>query len=246
METTLDVLGIFAPKTAAGIEAALALAEGDAGDVVKNITNMELLKKYTAGTLKIPSAVLCGFLDYYETKEQLQSKKDDTVSAGMVPWFYTVEKYTVDRVEHYISADINDYKVIRGVKEWNEEGCSAFVYGFEGDSDIDIEEEILKKLEQNDSELKADNATKTQDAELNAGVLSQEEWDALNCMIYGVNDPANPTKYNSVLEIDGELFLKCVGIIDNVLGDVTYDTKGFRTYWQDMLEEIGSNEKTKN
>lgn len=236
--TTLNVVGIFAPKTVAGIETAIAIAEGSPSDIIKNISNMELLEKYTAGTLKIPSKVLCGFLEHQEKKKELQSKKDEIALDGMVPWFYTVEKYIVDGTEYYISEDINDYKVIRGIMNWNEEGCSSFVKVGSGEN---VEDEIFEFLQDENNKIRKDIGKKSpqEQEEEKKELLSPEQWEALECMIYGVNDLKHPTKYNSVLEIDDAIFISCVGKLDKALEGAKYGTTGIRTYWHDMLKEIG-------
>ncbi len=58
-------------------------------------------------------------------------------------------------------------------------------------------------------------------------------------MIFGVNNSEHPTEYDSVLQIDDELFISCVEKLDEALAGTLDSTIGMRAYWHDMLKEMG-------
>ncbi len=54
-----------------------------------------------------------------------------------------------------------------------------------------------------------------------------------------MNNSEHPTEYDSVLQIDDELFISCVEKLDEALAGTLDSTIGMRAYWHDMLKEMG-------
>lgn len=214
VDTVTSVLSIYNPNAAAGLSLLTAIADGSASKSLDSITDFDGVEKYEEGIPATGIKVISGILGYSEAKNELLSQKDNLVLDGMTPWFYSAEVYTEGNEETYLSRNICDYDVIQGIKNWDRQGCASFVEGMTP-AKYDAVMEQLKNKE-----------------------LSEEQYEALGFMVCG---NTMQTKYNSVLEIDGELFLDCVRIIDSELGEGIPNSTPIRDQFQDKIGEMKEN-----
>lgn len=143
--------------------------------------------------------LLSGYAKYHQKKVALEKEIEGLILDGLTPWFHPESLQHVDGKKGvYILEDQITEKVRGYVDQWNEEGCTAFL--------------DLKKLTEYSTDEKI---SMEQEASLKEKIVDQinkEDFDEekKEVMRFMVEGKTADTRYEGILEIEGELFLECV------------------------------------
>lgn len=166
---------------------------------MKKFIDMVFEKKVLVAVFVTVVVLLCGFAKHHQEKAALQKEIENLILEGLTPWFHPKSlQHVKGKSGVYILEDQIDEKVADHVNQWNDEGCTAFL-DLKKLAEYSIEETCVKE---------GDVALKKKIVDqINEDVPDKEKNEALRFMVEG---RTADTGYESVLEIEGELFLDCV------------------------------------
>lgn len=229
IDIVISVAGLAFPRTMgavqAGVDTVWGVSQGKASSALKGITNKELLGKGMSQGQKGAVGVGITVMAYLEKGQSLSDEKDKIIRDQMVKWFYSGESYRINGESVYLGESICNYNVIEGIAEWNQYGCGVFlqeVLPWKGSVD-DINKEISDRVNNEHKD------------------LSSEEKEAIEFLIYGNSRKGEnkQTVYSSILEIEGEVFLKYVDTLSELIKQDLSNDHSIETAWLKYIEEKG-------
>lgn len=182
-------------------------------------------KKVLIVLIVIGVILFSGFMRYHQKKEKLEREEERIIMNELKSWFRSKSLYCLDGKDGvYISEDQLSDKVLVYVRQWNEEGITTFI---NAENLVDKEgtrmsEELLRTT----LEGEIDKDTR----------LDMEHKEAMKFIVSGQK---GETKYKSVLEIEGRLFMESIYELDGIISgyfDVDPDFMLIE-YWIDLFRK---------
>lgn len=194
---------------------------------MKNFIDNIYRKKFFIAFIVITIVLFNGFLRYNQEKKAIEKEKERIILGSLTNWFHGMSLQHIDGKEgFYIVEDKIDDEIMVYIDKWNNEGLTAFVDLKELAKDS-VNFIYPYKSEEELREIIVD--------EINRKILVEEQNEAMTFMVKGWK--AEDTKYKSVLEIEGELFMVC----EDKLNDLIVDALELQSHisirydWIDML-----------
>lgn len=190
---------------------------------MKNFIDKVHEKKVLVILFVVVVLLLSGFVRYHQKKEKLEKEEERIIMNELKSWFRSKSLYCLDgRDGVYISEDQLSDKVLVCVRQWNEEGLTTFV---NAENLVDKEgtrmsEELLKT---------------TLEGEIDKNTsLDMEHKEAMKFIVSGQK---GGTKYKSVLDIEGRLFMESIYELDGIISGYFVVDPDFMLieYWRDLF-----------
>ena len=253
VDAAIDILGKY-NSTAGDVLEAIKNQSGGLklSDLVSDTTGLLGLEEALGKNGEAGVVILSSIFEYAEKMKELQDDLSEVENESMLSWFSSANIYSVlgdDTV--YIGDGMYNYNIIQGVHEWNEHGLGSWITNDEAHSELTQKE--LEELYYMREEQICDNIKELfepiPEGDLNKVGLTTEEKNALLFMIFGENtekaieELSIPHEYSgtyeSVLDIDQEVFLNMTGEIKKGLkkGLTDYEGEALLQMWQNAMTE---------